>query len=355
MAMIYRNYKDNVFCLLYRDKANLLELYNALNGTDHKDPEELTVVTLPGTICIQYKNDAAFTFSRDLYLCEQQSTENPNMPLRFLHYVSDEYRHILGERDLYRQNVMKIPAPHFVVFYNGTAPQPERQVYKLSDLYEVQMGEPELEIRVLVLNINSGNNTELLSRCRSLREYMQFVDKVRRRQDKIGAEAAVKQTVEECIREGILKDFLEEHREEVIGVSIWEFKEELYREAMREDALENGRSEGLKLGREEGRKEGRIEGREEGRKEGREEGLAQGRIEGREEGREQGREQGLAQKRVELICRKLKKGKQIYQIAEELEETAEDIQAVVDIAEHFAPEYDVDGIMQALGYKAVEN
>lgn len=322
MTMIYRNYKDNVFCLLYQDRENLLELYNALNGTDHKNPEELTVVTLPGTICIQYKNDAAFTFSRELYLCEQQSTKNPNMPLRFLHYVSDEYRHLVGEKDLYRENVVKIPAPHFVMFYNGTEFQPERQVYKLSDLYEGQNGEPELEIRVLVLNINSGNNKELLDRCRSLREYMQFVDKVRCRQQKMGAEAAVRQAVEECIREGILKDFLEKRREEVIGVSIWEFKEDLYREAMREDALENGLRQGL------------------------EQGLKQG--------LKQGMELGGHRKRVELICRKLKKGKQTAQIAEEMEENIEDVQAVVDTAESFAPEYDVDGILEALGYKEVQ-
>lgn len=355
MRMIYRNYKDNVFCLLFQDRANLLELYNALNGTDYKDPGELTVVTLPGTVCIQYKNDAAFTFSRELYLCEQQSTENPNMPLRFLHYVSDEYRHIVWERDLYRQNAVRIPAPHFVVFYNGTAPQPERQIYRLSDLYEGQEGEPELEIRVLVLNINGGNNQELLERCRTLREYMQFVDKVRRGQKKMGAEAAVRQAVEACIREGILKEFLEEHKEEVIGVSIWEFKEELYREAMREDALEDGRNEGLRLGLEEGLREGRQEGlREglrEGRREGRREGHEEGLQKGRREGREEGHREGFERKRVELICRKLNKGKSTEQIAEELEETVEEIQEMVDTAKRFAPEYDISGIMEALGYK----
>lgn len=68
MTMTHRNYKDNVFCLLYRDRANLLELYNALNGTEHQNADELTVVTLPGTICIQYKNDAAFIINIKIYV-----------------------------------------------------------------------------------------------------------------------------------------------------------------------------------------------------------------------------------------------------------------------------------------------
>lgn len=316
MATIYRNYKDNVFCLLYRDRTNLLDLYNGLNGTHYEDPEELAVVTLPNTICIQYKNDAAFTFSKDLYLCEQQSTDNPNMPLRFLHYISEEYRHIVPEKDLYRQNAVRIPAPHFIVFYNGTAPQPERQVYKLSELYEDQMGEPELEIRAVMLNINKGNNKELMERCRTLSDYMKFVDKVRRSQKTLGIEAAVRQAVEECIAEDILKEFFQEHREEVVGMSIWEFNEELYREAMREDALEDGRNEGLR--------------------------------QGLEQGLEQGFERGFQRKRVELVCRKLKKGKPIEQIAEELEESTKELRSIIDTAERFAPDYDVDRIMEEI-------
>lgn len=309
MAMIYRNYKDNVFCLLYRDRTNLLELYNALNGTDHRNPDELTVVTLPGTICVQYKNDAAFTFSRELYLCEQQSTENPNIPLRFLHYVSEEYRHIVPEKDLYRQNAVKIPAPHFVVFYNGTVPQPERRVYKLSELYEGKKGEPALEIRAVMLNINSGNNRELLQKCQTLQEYMQFVDKVRRIQKTTDVEAAVRQAVSECIAENILREFFQEYKEEVVGMSIWEFNEELYLEAVREDAMENGHNKGLR----------------------------------------EGCQQGILQNRLDLICRKLKKGKSAEQIAEDLEENLEELLPAINTARQFAPEYDLCKVLEALG------
>ena len=84
-----RQYKDNVFCLLYRDKNNLLDLYNGLNDTNYTNVDDLTVTTLKGGVYMKYKNDASFVFGQDLYMFEQQSSRNPNMPLRFLHYLSD--------------------------------------------------------------------------------------------------------------------------------------------------------------------------------------------------------------------------------------------------------------------------
>ncbi len=251
-SIIYRNFKDNVFCLLHREKENLLELYNAINGTDYDSVEGLTVVTLPNAICMRYRNDAAYTFNSDLSLYEQQSTDNPNLPLRLLHYVSEEYRRIISVKELYRETGVKIPTPHFLVFYNGTKVQPERKVYRLSDLYEKPMEHPELELEVTVLNINEGNNGELMEKCTTLRGYMRFVDKVREKKRVMGTEEAVREAVEECIEEGILREFFIRHKEEVIGMGIFEFDEELYKEAMREDGMVLG----MEKGREKGRKEG---------------------------------------------------------------------------------------------------
>ena len=35
-----RKYKDRLFQRVFQDKEDLLELYNAINGTDHQNPEE---------------------------------------------------------------------------------------------------------------------------------------------------------------------------------------------------------------------------------------------------------------------------------------------------------------------------
>ena len=59
MSNVTRNHKDNVFCMLYRERKNLLSLYNAMNGTSYEKEEELEVVTLEEAICMKMRNDAA--------------------------------------------------------------------------------------------------------------------------------------------------------------------------------------------------------------------------------------------------------------------------------------------------------
>ena len=116
---VTRRYKDNVFCMLYSDKRNLLDLYNALNNSSHTDIDKLTVTTLKGGTYMKYKNDASFVFSYELYMFEQQSSINFNMPLRFFHYGSEVYRDMFPNNVLHRKSMLKIPTPHFITFYNG--------------------------------------------------------------------------------------------------------------------------------------------------------------------------------------------------------------------------------------------
>ena len=121
MSNVTRNHKDNVFCLLYREKKNLLSLYNAMNGTSYENEQELEVVTLEEAICMKMRNDAAFVIDSTLNLYEQQASVNPNMPLRNLYYVTEELKKIAPAGRLHRTTKVKIPAPHFVMFYNGAA------------------------------------------------------------------------------------------------------------------------------------------------------------------------------------------------------------------------------------------
>ena len=214
-------FKDNVFCMLYRDKRNLLELYNALNNSAYTNVDDLQVTTLNGGSYMKYKNDASFLLCMSLYMFEQQSSKNPNMPLRFLHYVSDVFRELFSNSMLHRRSMIKIPVPHFVTFYNGLEKWVDKEgELKLSDMYEIPVDDPELELKVRVININE--DVHILNKCKTLRDYMTFVNKVR---FKMGAEGddvrvAVTEAMDECIEEDILVDFFEQHREEVVEVSI---------------------------------------------------------------------------------------------------------------------------------------
>ena len=76
---------------------------------------------------------------------------------------------------------LQIPFPQYIVFYNGTKQEPERQELKLSDLF-VKTGKevpPALECKAVVLNINFGHNRELMEKCVTLREYSRFVAMIR--------------------------------------------------------------------------------------------------------------------------------------------------------------------------------
>ncbi len=253
---VRKQYKDTVFRMLFRDKVRLLELYNAVSGSRCADPEALEIVTLENAIYMGMKNDLAFLVDFHLYLYEHQSTVNLNMPLRFLEYVTEEYARLTAGKNLYGSRQIVLPPPHFVVFYNGKREYPERKLLRLSEAFQVQEKEPALELSVLVLNINEGYNTVLKEQCRTLGEYMQYVNKVREYAAVLSMEEAVDRGVDECIAAGILKDFLLANKAEVKRMSIYEYDEEATREAIRVEEYMRGREEGREEGKEEGREEG---------------------------------------------------------------------------------------------------
>ncbi|MBD5545064.1 MAG: hypothetical protein HDR01_12740 [Lachnospiraceae bacterium] len=108
---------------------------------------------------------------------------------------------------------------------------------KLSDSYERQE-EVNLELTMVQLNINSGYNEELKQDCPTLYQYMQYVEKVRAYKELMPIEKAVRKSVDECIAEGILKDFLIKHKAEAVQMSIFEYDEELHERTLRKEGLE---------------------------------------------------------------------------------------------------------------------
>ena len=72
--------------------------------------------------------------------------------------------------------IQKIPTPKFLVFYNGLDHKvPDRMELRLSDAYENPVDEPDLELKVTMLNINAGHNEELMNNCHVLWEYAEYV------------------------------------------------------------------------------------------------------------------------------------------------------------------------------------
>ena len=258
-----REYKSTVFAMLFKDRDNLLSLYNALNGSNYDSADDLEIVTLENATYMAMKNDNSFLFDKKLYLYEHQSTPNPNMPLRDLLYVATQYEKLINKKSLYARSKVAIPNPHFVVFYNGIYKQPEREILKLSDLYYHGEEEPMLELKVVFLNINSGYNESLKESCRILREYTLFVEKVRHKitEDDITTETAIEESIQECISENILRDFLTANRKEVTKMSIFEYDEEKELKLLREAEFQAGLEQGIERGLEQGMERGLEQGR----------------------------------------------------------------------------------------------
>jgi hypothetical protein len=247
-----REYKSDVFSMLLEEPENALEIYNALNGTDYRDPDMVQIIKLNKGISLSVRNDAEFIIDFDLNIYEHQSTYNPNMPLRGLVYFVDKLDDIIKSRDIYGRRLIKIPTPHFVVFYNGLEKRPEKEILRLSDAFYNSTDDPELELKCTVYNINPGCNEALLKNCPVLRDYMAFVGKVRSRLDTgTDMEASVEQAIEECIHEGVLVDFLKNRRKEVTKNMVldytWERREEMIRREEREEGRNEAKNEGIKV------------------------------------------------------------------------------------------------------------
>ncbi len=271
-----RNYKDTVFRMLFSDRKNLLSLYNAVNQSDYNNPDDLEIVTLENAIYMGMKNDLAFIMDTNLYLYEHQSTYNPNMPLRDLFYICSEYQKLVDKKSLYSSTLQKIPAPNFIEFYNGSTAAPDCTELRLSSAFEHLSGEPKLELIVTVLNVNVGHNAELMQHCNTLNEYAQYVARVRLYAADMSLDQAVERAVDECVREGILAEFLTRNRNEVISMSIFEYDKELEEKKLRKAEYEAGFSEGEKYGHEAGFSEGEKHGHETGFSEGEKYGIERG-------------------------------------------------------------------------------
>lgn len=252
---INREHKDRLFKKLFGgkdNKENLLSLYNALNDTNYTNADDLTINTIDDVIYMSMRNDVSCIIDNYMSLYEQQSTFNPNMPLRGLLYFARLYDKYIIENDLdiYGKILRKIPTPQFYVFYNGTTQKPDKIILKLSDAFEHPIHEGSFEWTATMLNINYGQNKELMKKCHVLKEYSIFIDKINKyRKLYKDITAAVEKTVEECIQKNILKDFLTAHRAEVISMVLEEYNEQKTLKALAEDSRAEGRIEGLQEGK----------------------------------------------------------------------------------------------------------
>ena len=147
-------------------------------------------------------------------------------------------------RKISRYNIL-IMVQSFQALYSK---MPEQSVLRLSDAYESKSEDLDLELKIRFVNINPGYNEEMIEKSPTLYQYVKFVDTVRKYQQEMPFPEAVEKAIDECIKKGILAEFLRKNRAEVLRVSIFEYDEEEHMRQEREESRQEGFEEGEKCG-----------------------------------------------------------------------------------------------------------
>lgn len=243
-----RLYKDRVFKFIFGNPENkewTLSLYNAVNGSNYRNPDDIQFNTIEDAVYMSMKNDVSFIILDEMNLWEHQSSFNPNMPMRFLTYGTQLYEKYTATSGYYKfsRKLQRLPKPHCICFYNGTEEQPEQQILKLSDAFG---GEGDIEVKVKMLNVNYGKNRALMETCQPLREYAWLVDRVREHQRVMqNLEAAVDASIDEMPDSFVIRTLIEAHRAGVKKMFLTEYDEEKMKEQERKEAFADGVDAGV--------------------------------------------------------------------------------------------------------------
>ena len=292
--------KASVFTNLFSKAEYTFQLYKALHPEDEKTTkDEITLMTIESHMLNQQYNDLGFMVGdRLIILAEAQSTWSENIVVRCLLYVVQTwYKYIKRKKlDVYDEEIIKLPVPELYVIYTGTEREnkPDRLTLKDS-FFEGNTIGVDCEVKVLYDGAWGDIINQYVRFCHIFNEQVKLLGRTRE---------AVDETIRICKSEAVLEEYLEREQEEIMDMMLALFDEETI--MTNHDAT--------------------IERK----------GINKGRIEGRVE------------EKISLICRKLRKGKTIDEIADDLETEISFVENVCKVAEKFAPDYDEEKVIAAM-------
>ena len=246
MAEEMRAYKDRLFCFIFGSEAHkdwTLSLYNAVNGTAYTNPNDIIITTLTQVVYMGMHNDVAFLIADEVNMYEQQSTFNPNMPLRLMQYTGNVYEKLitLWQKNKFGKKLIQLPVPKLVVFYNGTTEEPDETVLNLSDAFqEDKRNDADISVRVRMININTGRSPKVVEACKPLDEYIWLVGRIREREKVMPLEAAVDAALDEMPEDFLIRPYLEANRVEVKKMLLTEYNETRTMEMFKNEGREEG-------------------------------------------------------------------------------------------------------------------
>ena len=248
-----RTYQDSVFCNLFSDPSRGIELVNALCHTNYQ-ASDLQNVTLHYVLKRDRYNDLAF-LTKDQQLIiffEQQSSFDPNIPIRTLLYAVRAYEKWLsGEYggskwDLHSKKKIPLPEPKIFVLYTGTEDRPPMEVLSLFDSH---IENPVVQCRVTCYNLNKLEQLEQLKLSKTLVDYQFLISTIKQfHKLEQNLELAVQKAIELCLQQGVLSEYLSQRKSEVIDMLALEYTIEDEMRDTYEDGFSNGFSNGFNNG-----------------------------------------------------------------------------------------------------------
>ena len=241
--------KDSVFTYLFKQPEYTRLLYLALHPEDTDVREDdCKLVTLENILTTGLYNDLGIQIRGKLILLvEAQSTFSVNIALRMLLYLAATYKEYVEEQklDLYSSKPVKVPRPELYVVYTGSK-KDVPDMLCLSDLYEGP-GSVDLTVKVL----RGSDKRDILG------QYVRFCQVADQQRQVHGrTAAAARETIRQCMEEGILVPFLASRQKEVEDIMVTLFDQE----KVWEIHDYNARAEVKEAGRAEDRAEGQEEG-----------------------------------------------------------------------------------------------
>jgi len=246
--------KDSLFIDLFSDKMRLIQLYKSLIDDQRQiNPEDIEILTIQNIILRGIYNDLGFRVKDEIIiLMEAQTTYTTNIVLRILFYLSETLKNYIIDssenknlNELYNTKPRIIPKIKLFVVYTGDKMMQDHDLHLKDVMVENDIiSDIDMKVRVLC----TGNKKSILG------QYILFTQIYSKQKKECkDIETAVKNTIEICMNDEILKEYLDYRKMEV--------QEMITAFTTQEEAFESFLKDEVKRGRKEGREEGREEGK----------------------------------------------------------------------------------------------
>ena len=244
--------KDSLFIDLFSDKMRLIQLYKSLIDDDRQiNPDDIEILTIQNIILRGIYNDLGFRVKDEIIiLMEAQTTYTTNIVLRILFYLSETLKNYIIDssenknlNELYNTKPRIIPKIKLFVVYTGDKMMQDHDLHLKDVMVENDIiSDIDMKVRVLC----TGNKKSILG------QYILFTQIYSKQKKECkDIETAVKNTIEICMNDEILKEYLDYRKMEV--------QEMITAFTTQEEAFESFLKDEVKRGRKEGREEGKMD------------------------------------------------------------------------------------------------